>query len=264
MNKTSLIPNVFVLFFLYMFCSILCFSIEDINHVKLNDIIYFGNDYWKCFSYMIVSSLIIFAFQALSKHRIENDKPNKFSSFLVFAILLAVFIHISNISYQYFIGKSDSYAFYVILVNIFGLVSYFGWLSLEKSELRFKKTKIYFLTLFTGLGTCLVLGGVISNFNMPLGVIKLLNNDAEILKEVEKISYSADPEKEAIQSKDIKYQKISNSEFALVWNFKTNFQNLKQTKRLKEMFSYPNMFPKKGYNFGENKKIYNFTKENKK
>jgi hypothetical protein len=255
-----------------MFFSILCLAVEDaFLTVSVNSYGVITNDYWRCLSYMILGFGIFLLCEFLPEEPSES-KRSKLIWCPLLALLVFSTVNISNILYGYFLDGAQRGEGYILLISIFSVIAYIAWYYFEKGRQREENKKLYYSIVFTVLIAFISVGGYLSNLYMPIKSVRTLREDSKTQREVNRLEgilvntkkvYKDTEEtmknvgtsqQEALKSGLVKYQKVTDSEFSLSWNLKTDFESIKHNKRFKKIFSefYSSAFQ---YKQGENKKV---------
>ncbi|MDR1488186.1 MAG: hypothetical protein LBI26_00330 [Holosporales bacterium] len=272
MPKLHIIQHLAVLMLLYMFCSILCLTVENTFWaISVDSYGVIINDYWRCLSYMILGFGIFLLCEFLPEIPSKNER-NKLVWCPLLALLVFSTVNISNILYMCFLDGVRQGEGYILLISIFSIIAYIAWCYLERSEQRKKNKKLYYSIVSTVLFSFVSIGGYLSNLYMPIKSVRTLREDSKTQEEVNNLEsiltntkkvYKDTEEvmknvgtyqQEALKSGLVRYQKVTDNEFSLSWNLKTDFENIKNSKQFKKMFSefYSSSFQ---YKQGENKKV---------
>jgi hypothetical protein len=263
-----------------MFCSILCFVVEDtLNCTSVSNYGVIIDDYWRCLAYMIFCAAIFFLCEIVPREHLESK--NKFSWCPFLALLVFSAVNISNILYKYFLGDATQEDKYTFLINIFSIIVYIAWCHFEKSKLREEHKRLYYLIAFAILIAFISIGGYLSNLYMPIGVIRTLKEDSKvqteiynlqdvltntnvIYKDTEEVINNVSAHQSALlKSGVIKYKKITDTEFILSWNLITDLESAKKNKRLQRICEryYLNKFQSKQ---GMNERTFKLNKKRSK
>ncbi|MDR2075071.1 MAG: hypothetical protein LBP31_02505 [Holosporales bacterium] len=209
------------------------------------------NDYWRCLAYIILCAVVFVFCELLPSEYLANN--NKLVWAPLFALFAFSIINISNILQEYFWGDAKQGDKYVLLINIFGIIAYIAWLYFERSELRAKNKKLYYLIISAILAAVISTGGYLSNSHMPIKIIRSLRRDAKIQTEVHNLQailsnsnviYKDTEEvmknvgaaqSDPLKSGMIKYKKVTDKEFSLSWNLETDFESISENSRLRKI-----------------------------
>ena len=240
MEKFPFFSAFFTLLFIYNFCQVLCFVVED----------YFGEslftkpyclieaDYWK-----VVVAMFCTGTLALIFHRATlRYSTGRFLTQILFgALALAVTIQISQ-GLQNFFDASNTWAdFWTFLINIMAisLYTFFGYLIEKRAESDEKKYSFIATGIFA---ICFAIAFCFSAHYMPREVMKTIKQDTETAQAVRDAVYNirADvPVKDLPESVQIKEEEGKK---VVSWKFVTDFEKLKKdgkfTKRMKDKLNF--------------------------
>ena len=249
-DKFSFLSTFCILYFLYNFCSILCFAVEDHFESYVRPIFLFGDEYWPAIGKMFCCGLFIMYLQYSTTAK--SLHMNILSQIMCVFFIFVVIVHISQIVSNYFNVCETLADFWILLINIFAILLYAS-IAYISEKVENTKKRIYMLLGI--LGTCFALSCAMASHYMPRSVVKTLKHDKETLLSVRKaidtlkIGLEIPPE----LSNNVRI-KDENGKRIITYTFETDFEGLKAdgmfTKRLKKRFDYTAGLIKEGEQVG--------------
>ncbi|MBQ7524770.1 MAG: hypothetical protein IJT08_04155 [Alphaproteobacteria bacterium] len=250
MFKVSATFSFFVLLFLYNFCSILCFAIEDNLSASELQLPLLGEEYWYCLSTMLVSTFVLLGY-LFCKPR--EPKGGRIASFLFFMLILFLTFFAARVFQAYFNGDAEKDCLWMIAISILSFVLYLLFTCLETRRINRSNGKIYLMLMIALFAACDVMGYFLSLKYMPPDVIRTIKQDTGTLSNLDiAISEYAAGRKMEKMLEGIEYRDVSENKRIFSWNMKTDFS--KVTSRMKRQYKYRNVLQGKKYKTGLNEK----------
>ena len=234
-SRFSLISAFCSLMFLYNFCSILCFAVEDYYGELTRPYFLFGESYWMALSSMTFNGLVALCF---FRKPAEYALTRGIVQILNLSLIIVVGAHISFILDKYFEACETKMDWWDFLINVLALALYITLIYLaNKSE----SNRRYFYGAIGVFLSCFIIAFGLSQHYMPRSVIKTLRKDKEtadaVRKAIDALKVSQDiPENmpPTVQIDDKDGKRIVIYEF--VTDFEVLRQKQKYTTRLKHKF----------------------------
>ena len=235
-SRFSLISAFCSLMFLYNFCSILCFAVEDYYGELTRPYFLFGKSYWMAFSSMVFHGLFALCF---FRKPAEYALTRGIVQILNLSLIIVVGAHISLILGKYFEAYETKTDWWTFLINVLALALYITLVYLaDKSE---NNRKYFYMAIGVFL-SCYIVAFGLSQHYMPHSVIKTLRTDKEtadaVRKAIDALKVSQDiPENmpPTVQINDKDGKRIVTYEFV------TDFDNIrhthKYTERIRQKFN---------------------------
>ena len=245
-DKFSFLSTFCILYFLYNFCSILCFAVEDHFESYVRPIFLFGDEYWAAIGKMFCCGLFTLYLQYSTTTK--SLHMNILSQIMCVFFILVVIVHISQIVSNYFNVCETLADFWILVINIFAILLYAS-IAYISEKVENTKKRIYMLLGI--LGTCFTLSCAMASHYMPRSVIKTLKHDKETLLSVRK---AIDTLKIGLEippglSNNVRI-KDENGKRIITYTFETDFEGLKAngrfTKHLRKTFDFTASIFKKG------------------
>ena len=240
MEKFPFFSAFFTLLFLYHFCQILCFVVED----HFGELLFtrphclIEADYWK-----IVVSMFCTGTLALIFHRATlRYSIGRFLTQILFgALAIAVTSQIAQNLQNFFYASNTWADFWTFLINIMAISLYalIGFLAEKRFESGEKKYSFITAGIFA---ICFATAFCCSAHYMPREIMKTIKQDTETAKAVKDAVFNIKQDipvkdlPESVQIKEEKGKKI------ISWKFVTDFEALKKdgklTKRVKDKLAF--------------------------
>ena len=249
-NKLSFLSTFCTLYFLYNFCSILCFAVEDHFESYIRPLFLFGDDYWAAIGKMF--SCGIFTLYLQYSTTTKSLHMNILSQIMCVFFTFIVIVHISQIVSNYFNVRTTLADFWILIINIFVVFLYASIAYVYEKVENVRRRTCVLLGIFVAcFATCCAL----ASHYMPRSVIKTLNHDKETLLSVQK---AIDALKAGFEipsglsdSVDVKDE---NGQRIITYQFETDFEELKErgvfTNRLRKRFDFTTSLFKEGQQVG--------------
>ena len=248
--KFSLISAFCSLMFLYNFCSILCFAVEDYYGEFTSTYFLFGKSYWTALSSMIFNGLFaLYFFRTQAEYALTRGIVQIFN----LSLIIVVGTHISFIISKYFEACETKMDLWIFLINVLALTLYILLVYLaNKSE----NNRRYFYVAIGVFLSCFVVAFGLSQHYMPRSVIKTLRKDKEtadaVRSAIDALKVSQDiPENvpTTVQINDKDGKRIITYEF--VTDFDALRKKHKYTTRLKRKYDISEKIMFKGSLIGK-------------
>ena len=235
----------FALLFLYNFCSVLCFVVEDYFGEFIRPAFLFESDYWSSVASMLCSGIMASIFQ----RSVPQSTAGKIATQILFECLLIVVItHISQIVSDYFSADATLSDLWVFFINVMAVLLFMLFGHLIGKAIDTGSNKYHFI--ISGIfSACFITAVCCSAYYMPREVIKTLKQDAKTVKTIKNIVNlsSGDHLPELPKEIDVK---DTDGKRTITWYFVTDFEKLessgKFTARLKKKFEIVSSIYKKG------------------
>lgn len=249
-DKLSFVTTFCSLYFLYNFCSVLCFAVEDHFDTNIRLLFLFGDDYWSAIGKMFCCCAIAIYLQLSTTAK--SLHMNILSQIMCVFFVFVVIAHISQIVSNYFNVCETLSDFWILLINIFAVLLYVSIAYIAEKIENVKKRTYILSGIF---GACFAIACAVSAHYMPRSVIKTLNHDKETLLSVRK---AVDALKRGLEvpvglSGNVSV-KDTNGKRIITYQFETDFDGLEEkrrfTNRLRKKFDFTAPLLKEGEQVG--------------
>ncbi len=242
-EKFSFLSTFCCLYFLYNFCSILCFCVEDHFDAYVRPFFVFGDDYWSAVGKMFCCGVFAIFFQ--KSGTVKFLHTNILSQIMCLFFIFVVIVHISQIIGNYFNVSETSSDRWILGINILAIIIYASILYISETIENVKKRTYILIGIF---GACFATACAMASHYMPRSVLKTLSQDKETLLSVRKAvnALKAGLEIPSGLSNNVKVRD-ENGKRIITYQFETDFEGLKEkskfTKRLRKRFNFtPDLF----------------------
>ncbi len=225
-SKFSLISAFCSLLFLYNFCSILCFAVEDYYGEFTSTYFLFGKSYWAALSSMISNGVIaLYFFRTPAEYSLTRG----IVQILNLLLIIVVGTHISFIISKYFETCETKTDVWIFLINVLALTLYILLVYLaNKSE----NNRRYFYVAIGVFLSCFIVAFGLSQYYMPRSVIKTLRKDKEtadaVRRAIDALKISLDISQNTPSSVQIHKE---NDKIVIAYEFVTDFDALRKTHK---------------------------------
>ena len=259
--KFPFLQSLFSLIFVWCFYAILLFFIIDCSGIDEKvtafkfSIFNFGFDYWAVLATLVCSGLATI-FPMFFKND-WNQQEETLSLILTKLFLVFIILFMGGRLLMYFNFENTKIDAWLYALDVLAVLLYFTFAYISDKWQNTGDNKFRYATIGI-LTICSVCAFVISNHYMPLGIMRDLNKDYQMVIKVDEIeSKLANKEEvenlpEGISIREEKGKKI------ISWNMVVDYENLNKkiriTKRLKFKFGGDRLIPginpkhKKGIN----------------
>lgn len=249
-DKFSFLSTFCTLYFIYNFCSILCFAVEDHFATYCRPIFLLGDDYWNAIGKMFCCGIVALYIQCSTTTK--SLHTNTLNQIMYLFFIFVIIVHISQVVSNYFNARATLADFWSLAINIFAVFLYVLISYITEKVEEVKKRTYMTLGIFC---TCFAISCTVASFYMPRSVIKTLNHDKETLLSVRKTieALKAGPEIPSGLSDNVNV-KDENGKRIITYQFETDFDGLKEngkfTKRLRKRFDFTAGLFKEGEQVG--------------
>ncbi len=225
-NKFSFLAAFCTLYFLYNFCAVLCFAVEDYFDVYAHPCFLVGDDYWSSLGKMLCSGILALYFR---KSQATNSILIAMTQTLHALFVLVIVMHISQLVSNYFEARETRADFWIFLINVIAVLVYISIIyCAEKTE----KGKIYTYMITGIFVACFSVAYGLASYYVPRAVVKTLRQDDDVVNSVRQVVEALKSGleipsglAERVQVKDEDGKRVISYEFV------TDFEKLKQEGR---------------------------------
>lgn len=248
-DKFSFLTAFCSLYFLYNFCSILCFAVDDFFDCPVRPVFLIGNDYWQSVGRMLVSGSFALYFR---RQQATNVIAKAMAQFLHTLFILVIIVHLSQSASNYFNARATWADLCLVFINVLAILIYALIIFFAEESRDSKKYSYWFTGIFIA---CFSVAYGLSAYYMPITIVQTLREDRST---VDSVRYVIDALKSGTEiphnlSRNV-HVKDENGKRIISYTFLTDFEKLKMerkyTKHLRNKFDVSADLYKEGKKVG--------------
>ena len=225
-SKFSFLAAFCTLCFLYNFCAVLCFAVEDYFDVYAHPCFLVGDDYWSSVGKMLCSGIRALYFR---KSQTANSIIIAMTQILHALFVLVIVIHISQLVSNYFDVRETWADFWIFFINAMAVFVYVSILYCsEKAE----KSRICAYITNGIFVVCFSIAYGLASYYVPREVVKTLRQDDDVVNSVHQVVDALKSGLEIPSGLSERVQvKDEGGKRVISYEFVTDFERLKQEGR---------------------------------
>ncbi len=234
-DKFSFLAAFCSLYFLYNFCSILCFAVDDFFDSSICPAFLIGNDYWRSVGRMLVGGIFALYFQ---KQQVANVIAQSITHVLHMLFILVIIVHLSQSVSNYFDARATWVDLCLMFINILAVLLYAIIIVLAEKARDLKKYSYFFTGVFVA---CFSIAYGLSAYYMPMTIVQTLREDKSTVDSVRQVidALKSGTEIPHNLSQNV-HVKDEDGKRTISYTFLTDFEKLKMegryTKHLRNQF----------------------------